>query len=96
MKALLHAASRLGTVRPRKAPSKESTVQGKHHASGGIRLGEYVCGVEGVEECRGLIPSAAQHMEGSHAALVAAHHFAVDQDRPNLEVVHCLHHKGKA
>ena len=42
------------------------------------------------EECLGLIAASAQHMEGSHAPLIAAHRLAVDQAGAHLEVVHGL------
>jgi hypothetical protein len=35
-------------------------------------------------------------MEGSHTPLVAAHHLAIDQARPDLEVGHGLDHEREA
>ena len=35
----------------------------------------------------------AEKLEGSHALLVTAHHLAVDQAGPHLEVVHGLDHQ---
>ena len=52
--------------------------------------------VEGVEEGVGLVAAAAQDVEPRQPALVAAHHLAVDQAGPHLEVVHGLDHERKA
>ena len=50
--------------------------------------------VEGVEERPRLVPPVAEQLEGSHPLLVAAHHLAVDQAGPHLQVVHGLVLRG--
>jgi hypothetical protein len=52
--------------------------------------------VERVEEGLRLFPPAAQHVEPGQAALVATHHFAVDQAGADLEMVHGFHHEREA
>ena len=52
--------------------------------------------VEGVEERRCLVAAAAQDVEAGEPVLVAAHHLAVDQAGPHLEVVHGLDHEREA
>ena len=51
--------------------------------------------VEGVEESLRLVPPMAQKL-GGQPTLVTAHHLAVDQARPHLEVVHGLDHERVA
>jgi hypothetical protein len=45
---------------------------------------------------RGLVPAVAEHLEGSHAFLIAAYHLAIDQAGPDLEMVHRLSHERVA
>ena len=52
--------------------------------------------VEGVEERLRLVPAVAEQLEGGQPPLVAAHHLAVDQAGPHLEVVHGLDHQRVA
>ena len=52
--------------------------------------------VEGVEEGDCLVAAVAQDVEPGQSALVAAHHLAVDQAGPHLEVVHGLDHEREA
>ena len=52
--------------------------------------------VKGVEEGVDLVPPPAKDVKGRHAPLVGAHHLAVDQARPNLEMVHRFDDKRKA
>ena len=52
--------------------------------------------VEGIEEGVDLVAAAAQDVEPGEPALVAAHHLAVDEAGPHLEVVHGLDHEREA
>jgi hypothetical protein len=51
--------------------------------------------VEGMEERLGFVPPPAEHVNGGHALLIAAHHLTVDQAGPDLEMVTASTTRGK-
>jgi hypothetical protein len=44
----------------------------------------------------GLVPAMAEQLKGGQPSLIAAHHLAIDQAGPHLEVVHRLDHEREA
>ena len=50
--------------------------------------------IEGVEKRLWLVPPMPEQLEYGKALIITAHHLAVDQAGPDLEVVHGLDHEG--
>jgi hypothetical protein len=49
--------------------------------------------IEGEQEGTRLVPPATERREDCQTPLIAAHHLAIDQAGPHLEVIHGLDHQ---